>query len=366
MRIGINARILQYPSGGAREYLACLLDSLLELDQENTYVLFYQEKSFPEAFSQAEHVQLARSHRLVFDWVQLPRALTKHSIDLAFFPASSMPGTVRTPSVVSMLDLGYFVREYRMYKTADTLYMRYAIGLASRKAQRLTAISDYTAQDVVRRLGTPRNKIDVTPLAADPIYGTAPPENAVIAFATKHSLPKRFFLYTGNISPRKNLTTLLNAFSRIKDNTDTRLVITGGTSWGEDFDNELTTYDLHEHVIRLGHVKKAEMPLLYTNALAFVFPSRFEGFGLPILEAQAMAVPVASSSATSLPEVGGDGALYFDPDDPVRLAEILQQLESDPQLREQLIRAGHKNCAQFTWHETARRTLASFQKAMMP
>ncbi len=362
MRIGINARTLEYPSGGAREYLACLIDSLLEIDTRNTYVLFYQSKTFPETFSKAEHVALGRSHRLLFDWIQLPRALTKHHIDLAFFPASSMPGTVHTPSVVSMLDLGYFVREYRMYKRIDTIYMRYAIALASRKAKRITAISEYTANDVVSRLGVARNTIDITPLAADPIYLSSPAHDNVVAFAQKYNLTKPFFLYTGNISPRKNLTILLDAFSRIKETTNCKLVVTGGVSWGEAFEDQLTAYGLHNHVLRLGHINKSDMPLLYKNALAFVFPSRFEGFGLPILEAQAMGIPVASASATSLPEVGGDAAVYFNPDDATQLAHILTTLETDSHFRDHLITAGYKNCSQFTWHNTARRTLECFEK----
>jgi len=361
MRIGISARSLAYTSGGPTEYLIGLLDALFALDRKNEYVLFYPNKTFFGRYPKGEEVSLDADNRLVFDWLKLPAALKKHRIDLAFFPSSNMPPRIPCKAVVAMLDLGYFHEEFRMYRLAETLYMRPMIRYSARRAERLTAISDYTRQDAIRRLNVNPEKITAIPLAADPIYNVGAPDEAVTNFREQRGLARNFFLYAGNISPRKNLKTLLAAFAMAKDGLDADLVITGGRAWDEDFDRLLRENGLTKRVIRLGHIEKKDMPLLYRSSLALVFPSLFEGFGLPVLEAQACGTPVICANATSLPEAAGDGALLIDPKSPESIRNALLSLAKDPELRSRLIEKGRVNEARFSWKSTARRTLAVFE-----
>ncbi len=364
MRIGVSCRSLEYASGGVRQYLTSLLDALLALDRENTYVLFHSRPAHMGRFPGAREVSLDCANRLAFDWLKLPPALTRHDVDVAFFPASNMPPRVPCKAVATMLDLGYFHTGYRMYRLPDTVYMRWAMAYTARRAQRLLAISEYTKADLMRVLGVPGDRIDVTHLAADARYLSPPQPEAVAAFLRRNALMRPYFLYAGNISPRKNLSTLLEAFSRVRGRVEHDLVVTGGMAWSEDWDRRVAALGLTDRVRRLGHVEEDDMPALYAGALAFVFPSRFEGFGLPVLEAMSLGAPVITSNVSSLPEVAGEAALLVDPMDPAAIAAAMERLERDHGLREALGLAGRSRAALFSWDEAARTALAAYDAAL--
>ena len=361
MRIGISCRSLEYPSGGVKEYLLSLVRALLALDSRNTYVLFHAAKRHFGLFSGVEDISLECPNRLAFDWLALPGALKKHRIDVAFFPSSNMPPRVPCKAVVTMHDLGYFEKTYSMYRLADTLYMKWAMAYTARRAERLVAISRYTKEDIMRVLGVPQERVSVIHEAADPMYHDPVPGDAVQAFRLRHGLSRPFFLYTGSISPRKNLKTLLRAFHAVHERVDADLVVTGGLSWNEDWDALLAPFDPRGRVLRLGDVPRRDMPALYASALAFVFPSLFEGFGLPVLEAQAVGVPVICSNAASLPEVAGESAWMIDPQDVSGLADALEKTASDASLRENLTALGFANARRFSWEDTAAKTLEVFE-----
>ncbi|WP_243361198.1 glycosyltransferase family 4 protein [Fundidesulfovibrio terrae] len=362
MRIAISCRSLEYPSGGVKEYLVSLLTELLRQDTRNEYVLFHSQPRFAGMFPGARDVSLGCSNRLVFDWIKLPSALKKHAIDVAFFPSSNMPPRVPCRSVAAMMDLGYFYGDLRMYRFADTLYMKTAIAKTARHAGALLAISEHTKSDLTRILGVPERKITVTHLAADDIYLRPVPDEDVARFKAGHGLSRPFFLYTGNISPRKNLQALLEAFSRVKDRVDADLVVTGGLSWSDSWTAWVESLGLSYRVRRLGFVERSDMPALYASALAYVFPSLFEGFGLPVLEAQAVGTPVICSNATSLPEVAGESAYMIDPHDVAGLARALEETANDPDLHAALSAKGRENVRRFSWSETARKTLEVFER----
>jgi len=369
VRIGVSARSLAYASGGPTEYLIGLLDALVRIDRVNEYVLFYPNASFLGRYPDCEEVSLDADNRLVFDWLKLPKALRERRIDVAFFPSSNMPPRIPCKAVTAILDLGYFHEGERMYRLADTLYMRPMIRYAARRSQALIAISEFTRGDVIRRLGAPPDKVTAIALAADPIYAAPADAEAIAAFRKKRGLENDYLLYSGNISPRKNLPVLLEAFARTRDELGLDLVMTGGRSWDQDFARMLAAAGLSEKnaagergdIVRLGHIPKKDMPLLYGGAWALAFPSRFEGFGLPVLEAQACKTPVVCAGATALPEAAGQGALYFDPNDAEELGDALRRLKRDPALRERLVNLGLGNAARHTWEKTARETLAVFE-----
>lgn len=363
MRIAINARTLAYPSGGPKEYLISLVNALLALHTGHELVLYYPDASHLGTFPGATEMVLPVANRLAFDWLALPLALRRHPCDVALFPSSNMPPGIPCPAVVTMLDLGYFHPTLRMYRPADTAYMRPAIRYSARRAKRVLAISDYTHRDVLRLTKARPEHVLTTPLACDPIY-KAPVDAAVLAaFRRSRGLERDFILYSGNISPRKNLPTLLAAYARMADLVPCDLVMTGGLAWSEDFDVLVREAGLTERVRRLGHVPRHEMPLLYRSASALAFPSLFEGFGLPILEAQACGLPVACADATSLPEVAGQGALLVDPTSIDAWTVALTRIVTDGELRRALTQEGKANEARFTWERTARQTLDALAAA---
>ncbi len=362
MRIAINARTLDYPSGGPKEYLLGLTRALLDLGGHEL-LLYYPHESHLRTFPEATEKVLPVRNRLLFDWLALPRALGRDRPDVILFPCSNMPPGIPCPAVVTMLDLGYFHPTLRMYKRGDTLYMRRFIRYSARRAERLLAISEHTRADVLRLTRARPQQVTVTPLACDPLYKKSAPPGAVTAFTRAHGLPRPYIVYTGNISPRKNLTTLLAALPRAGDRLACDLAVTGGLAWSEDFTNTVNQMGLQDRVRRLGHVARSEMPLLYQGATALAFPSLFEGFGLPVLEAQASGTPVVCAAATSLPEVAGDGAVLVPPTDADAWAEALVRVAGDATLRQQLIERGRANEARFTWRRTARLTLDALEAA---
>ena len=362
MRIAISCRSLEYASGGVKEYLVSLINELLTIDKKNTYVLFHSQVSFFGSFPGAEEVSLYCSNRLLFDWWKLPGALKRHGIDLAFFPSSNMPPGVPCKSVTAMMDLGYFHTAYRMYALPDTMYMKWAMRRTATRSQHFLAISGHTKADMTRILGIPDEKITVTHLAADGLYHQPVAEDEVMRFRRRHGLTRPFFLYTGNISPRKNLRALLEAFAAVKDRVQADLVVTGGLSWNNAWDSWVARLGITDRVHRLGFVERQDMPVLYKAALAFVFPTLFEGFGLPVLEAQAVGVPVICADNTSLPEVAGDSARMIDGTDIPALSQALADVAADAALRERLVALGHANERRFSWRATAEKTLGVFER----
>lgn len=358
MRIGINARTLAYPSGGPKEYLLGLVRALQELHSGHELVLFYPDASHRGTFAAATELVLPCRNRLLFDWLALPAALRRTRCDVAFFPSSNMPPGIPCPAVVAMHDLGYFHPSLRMYRWADTFYMRRAIRQTVRHAAGLLSVSEFTRQDLLGLPGIRPERIAVTHEACDPMYKVRTSREAVDAFRRQHGLTRDCLLYAGNISPRKNLELLLDAIARAGDRLSWDLVVTGGLSWNEDFDARVRALGLAARVRRLGYVIREEMPLLYDAAGALVFPSLFEGFGLPVLEAQARGVPVVCANATALPEVAGQGALLVDPTSIPAWADALVRVCTDEALRQRLIRLGHANEARFTWRATAEKTMA--------
>lgn len=267
MRIAVSARTLDYPSGGPKEYLIGLVNALLTIGGHEL-VLYYSRADHLGTFPGATENVLPVRNRLLFDWLALPLALRRARPDVAFFPSSNMPPGIPCPAVVAMLDLGYFHPTLRMYKTADTCYMRRAIRYSARRAERIVAISEHTRRDVLRLTRARPENVSVTPLSCDPIYKRPVSPDAVASFRRDHRLSRDFILYAGNISPRKNLSVLLAAFAKVRGALDCDLAVTGGLAWNQDFEADVARLGLAGRVRRLGHIARDDMPLLYRAASA--------------------------------------------------------------------------------------------------
>ncbi|MGQ9804369.1 MAG: glycosyltransferase family 4 protein [Anaerolineae bacterium] len=232
-----------------------------------------------------------------------------------------------------------------------------------RAADAVIAVSECTKRDAVRYYGIPEEKITVIYEGVNPRFRPANPET-VAAVRRKYGLPEHFILYVGTIEPRKNLTTLLEAFHHLAAlrSGDLRLVIVGKRGWlYEGFFRRLRELGLEERVHFTGYVPDEDLPALYSAADLFVFPSLYEGFGLPVLEAMACGTPAVCSNTSSLPEVAGNAALLVSPTDVRGLAEAMARALTDDALRATLRAKGLERAGEFSWARAARETLRVYQ-----
>jgi glycosyltransferase involved in cell wall biosynthesis len=274
-----------------------------------------------------------------------------------------MPYLPGVPSLVTCYDLIPLV--YPEYFTAtQRLMYRLAHLLALRTARVILAISQATQSDLVRAFHVDPQRVHVTPLAADATF--APRSAAQIAAArSKYALPEQYVLYLGINKPHKNLPRLVEAWRL----SNIKLVIAG--QWDERYPEArqlAKDLGLEDQIVFAGPIEETDLPALYSGATLFVFPSLYEGFGLPVLEAMACGTPVVCSNTSSLPEVAGDAALLCDPRDATSIAQAVLRAQTDVALREMLRERGLARAAQFTWDNVARQTLAAYQIAakLMP
>jgi glycosyltransferase involved in cell wall biosynthesis len=293
----------------------------------------------------------------------LPALAARAGVDVVHSLASTGPARGRFARVVTVHDL-----IYRRYPDAHgglrTLGMRLLVPLAARRSHRVLADSSSTRDDIVRFLHVPAERVDVVPLGV----GTAPRSTALLEaeVRARHELgQRRYVLSVSAKRPHKNLLRLLDALALIPPARRPALVLPGYPTWHEP--------ELRSHAQELGIAADVRFPSwvdadelegLYAGAACFVFPSLYEGFGMPVLEAMQRGVPVACSDRSSLPEVAGDAALMFDPERPEQIAAAIEELLSDPAQAERLRAAGHARAARFSWEATARGTIASYERAL--
>jgi glycosyltransferase involved in cell wall biosynthesis len=266
----------------------------------------------------------------------------------------------RGRSVVSFMDLS-FLRYPRAFNRGNRVYLTTMARAAVRRADHLLAISEHTRQDLIHLLGADPARVTVTYCGVDAAFRPLP-EPEVRAYRARRELPDEFILYLGTLEPRKNVPRLLDAYARLRRRGPAPpLVIAGGRGWGHTaVDARLEALGLTDSVRFLGFVPTAELPLCYNAAGVFVYPSLYEGFGLPPLEALACGTPVVASTASSLPEALGDAALLVDPRDSVALADALDVSLNDRALRDRLRAAGPDQARRFSWRRMAEQTLAVY------
>jgi glycosyltransferase involved in cell wall biosynthesis len=295
--------------------------------------------------------------RIFWEQTVLPVVLRRLRADLVHAPVNVGPFAHPCPLVVTVHDLAFilypetFRRGRRFYQTVLTRW-------TARRAERIIAVSANTAADLVRLFGVPRERIVVVPNGVDPAYRPLP-RAEVEEFRRRQGLPERFLLCVATMEPRKNLPRLLEALARVPQAPP--LVLCGGRGWY--YDEVFATIErlgLQERVHLPGFISQAELPYWYNAASWFVYPSLYEGFGLPALEALACGTPCLVSRASSLPEVVGDAALLVDPADVDDIAHGLAQATGDRTLAEALRAAGPERAAQFPWSRTARETAAVY------
>jgi glycosyltransferase involved in cell wall biosynthesis len=301
--------------------------------------------------------------------------IQQHPPDLLFIPAHVLPFSPaprrQIAAVVTIHDLGY-----HWFPAAHTWFQRLYLPVSTRwnaaAATHIITPSAFTAQDLTARYGTAATKISViheAPTRPDGRYTAVDMtiDMAVDEGRAQYRLPPYYALYVGTLQPRKNLRRLLLAYAKLvqQQKITWHLVLAGAPGWQpEDLTGLTTALAISERVHFLGYVPDEHLSALYRGAQFFAFPSLFEGFGLPVLEAQSYGVPVMTANNSSLPEIAGDAALLVDPTDVDAIADAMLRLSVDEPLRQQLIDAGYANASRFSWEKAARETLAVFEKVL--
>lgn len=286
----------------------------------------------------------------------LPGAELYHATEHLLMPLRHVP------TVLTVHDL-IFRLFPQHHKRLNYWYLNAAMPLFCRRASAIIAVSQATKRDLVNFYGLDPAKISVVHEAAAPHFAPAPPDQ-VAQVQARYRLPDCYLLHVGTIEPRKNLNRLLKVVYRLRRaGEDIRVVIVGSKGWlYEDFFRQLEELALGDAVVMPGFVPDTDLPALYSGARLVVVPSHHEGFGLPVLEGMACGTPVACSDASSLPEVGGQAARYFDPTDVAAMADQILAIWRDESLRETMRQQGLARAAQFSWKRAADETLAVYAR----
>lgn len=363
-RIGIDAsRAARGLRTGTEHYSARLLEALGRLDRANRYTLYFNARRRPPLDLPPNfHARLIPFPRL-WTHLRLSLELVRRPPDVLFVPAHVVP-LHHPASVVTIHDLGYrFFPE--AHPPLARRYLEWSTRWSASAARRVIVDSAATARDLSDAYGTPPQRIAVIPLGHHPRFRPLPPEE-VARGLERLGITRPYLLFVGTLQPRKNLRRVLDAFERlVARGLPHRLVLVGQRGWLTDpLFAAIARPDApaRGRIQLTGYLPDDDLPLLYAGADALVFPSLYEGFGLPALEAMACGTPVLTSNTSSLPEVVGDAALTVNPLDTGAIARGLERLLADDSLRAALRERGLARARRFTWERTASATLAVLEE----
>lgn len=372
MRIGLNAHLLSGRAGYRRAGIHGYISNLLRLLPAHAPTDWHFEAmvgagnsaSFP-GVSMARAPFATESPALRVFWEQTIQPLQLRRYDLYHALAFVAPVVLTAPMVVTVFDLSFLHYPARL-SVSRRLYLRALTSLTCARARRVLAISQSTANDLRAYLGVSADKIDVTPMGYDRAAFRPLLETDIAHFRRKQDLPERFWLFVGTLEPRKNLPMLLKAYARLPKEERLPLIIGGGIGWmAREVFATVERLQLGDSVKHVGFIPAVDLPLWYNCAEAFLYPSVFEGFGLPVLEAMACGTPVLTTNVSSLPEVAGTAAQCLPPDDIDRWSAALHDLQRNDTWRESARTKGLERAKLFSWARTAELTVASYRKAAM-
>jgi glycosyltransferase involved in cell wall biosynthesis len=297
--------------------------------------------------------------------VAVRRLARRLDLDLFHFTANVAPMRFGDPYVLTVHDVTTR-RAPETHPPRRRAYYRAALGASARNARRVITVSETSAADIVAMLGVPRDRIDVIPLAPDSRFRRVEDRDALGRLTERYGLDEPYLLYVGNIEPRKNLGRLLEAYARV-GRISGPLVLVGNLAWlTREVVDSVNRLGLTERVRFLGYVPDSDLPALYSAASAFVYPSLFEGFGLPVIEAMACGAAVVTSTAPALREIAEGAALLVDPYSVESIAEGIRTVLTGADVHARLVESGLARASRYTWEATARRTLETYARALHP
>jgi glycosyltransferase involved in cell wall biosynthesis len=356
--------------GGNESYATNLIEALAAIDEVNSYTLYVTRREAVERFSNRWANFSVRSTLPHTPFIRIPLTLSaelrRKPVDVLHVQFTSPPFSP-CPVVVSIHDLS-FEHLPQTFKWRSRKQLQITVRRSAREAAQVIALSEYARHDIINSYHVSPEKVSVVPLAAPACFQPVRNEEELQRVRQTYGIENDYILSVGAIQPRKNLSRLVAAYSRLRRAKPAgklpKLVLVGKCAWL--YDETLRTIkelEVSDSVILTGYVPDKDLPALYSGAVCFVYPSYFEGFGLPPLEAMKCGAPVIVGDRTSLPEVVGDAGLLVDPFDVGALAAAIEKVINDSDLRGALSVKGLERAKLFDWRQTAQQTLAIYQKA---
>ncbi|HAY22895.1 MAG TPA: hypothetical protein DCY27_12195 [Desulfobacterales bacterium] len=375
MKVGFNCRYLERPVWtGTEQYLFNLVQGLERLADGPDKILFGMNRSVLEqklrpsmgrsalVIKSPPCCQDNQAGRFAWDLQTVGKMANRHKVDVFHGTSFTLPNSLKMPAAVTFFDLA-FLRHPGFYSLKENIYLRWIIRRSAKKARAIITISEFSKKEMVSLLRLDPHKIYAIPLGVSNIL-----QSPIVSrdnITSKYGLKKPYLITVSTVTARKNLKVLLEAVKRLKPTKGSgiTLCIAGRDGFGAgEIKKHCLMLGLESRVIFTGPVPQADMGDLVANAVCSLVPSRYEGFGLPVLEAMAAGVPVIAANSSALPEVVGQAGLLADPDDPDDWAFKITSLLDDPGLGQKLRQIGRERAKTFTWHNTALRTHRVYEK----
>jgi glycosyltransferase involved in cell wall biosynthesis len=374
MKIGIDIRTLSFRKGGISQYTYSLLKSLVRIDLTNMYYLFNYNKSPYDWDTFRNNVReitlrLPQRYNLNAVWenILVPTAIKKFKIDLWFGPDFVIPRNLRIPSIVTVHDL-LFKESFNSHSNKTLNRLSKKVNYSLRKAARVIVPSSFTRDVLQEEYNIGDSKIAIIPEAADERFHTIKDKTLLQSVLQRYGIRSPYILFAGETSRRKNLIRLLHAYHILKTQDklgNRKLLIVGKRTIDTPRVIEAANrLNLSPDVVFTGYIADDDLPFLYNGSDIFVFPSLYEGFGIPPLEAMQCGTPVAASCLNAIREVVGEGALLFDPNDERDIADKVDQIINNKINVKELLRKGKNQAQKFSWKKAAVQTLAVFESLL--
>lgn len=380
-RIGIDARFYGPLGKGLGRYTQEIVDNVIKLDKINDYVIFLSKENYNDFLADGEKVKKVLADVRWYtlgEQILMPYYIFKARLDLIHFPHFNVPIFCPIKFIITIHDL--ILTKYPttrattlgpiLYKIKNFGY-KIVIWLAVKRAKKVLAVSGFTKEDVIRHFHINPKKVVVTYEGVADVFFNKNENSNSLEILKKYKTNVPFLLYVGNAYPHKNLEGLVRVFMEMKKEDkylDLKLVLVGKEDY---FYKRVRQYaeglfnEKNNEVVFPGYVPDNDLNYFYEKAAAYVFPSFYEGFGLPPLEAMARGCPVVSSNKTCLPEVLGQAAIYFNPENENEMKEQIIKLITDADLRQELISRGYEQAKKFSWEDCAEKTLAEYKNSII-
>ena len=378
-RIGLNATVMRtdtsYRNAGPSRYTTNLVAGVLAQPSAYDFTIFVNDQVAGLPFETARDVRVQRTPirtsrtglRILWELMVAPWQIAASRLDLVHSMLNVVPLAAPTRHVVTIHDLS-FMRLANSHPPLRRWYLTAATWLSVRRSAAILADSKATRDDVIQLLGAKPERVHVVYPGSDPAFHARPDKEVATFRATKH-LNHPFVLFVGTLEPRKNVDVLITAFGSLvrerKFSGD--LVIVGDTGWGtRAIDSAMTNSPVRDRIKFIGYVNQGELPSWYTAATLVVYPSSYEGFGIPVLEAMASGTPVITSNQSSLPEVGGNASLMVEPRNTLQLADAMTKVLTSRSRREEMRSRGLAQARRFDWAIASQRCLNVYQRVLNP
>ncbi len=339
------------------------LTTLSKIDKKNQYTIYLPVRPTSDMPKMREGWQyIVLSSKPLWTIFALSPAIRRQKFDVFFSPTHYSPPFALCPQVISILDLSY--KHFpKLFGKSDLFKLNTWGGYSVRRASRIITISNSAKSDIIKEYGIPEAKITVAYLGVKDVKKSNMTKKEILE---RYSVEEPFILSVGTLQPRKNIVRLVEAFAKLK-NTKLNLIVIGRKGWKfEEIFAAPEKFGVKDRVRFLENVSDEELPWFYESAEIFVLPSLYEGFGLPILEAMRYGCPVLASNVSSLPEAGGEAAVYFDPENVIDIAEKMEKVLSDKKLADDMIKKGFEQVKKFSWEKSAREVLEVLEEVVKP